>query len=880
MAAQYHSLFTIQGLALLREAIQNGTKLGITHMAYGDGNGIVPTPNADFTKLVNEVYRAPLNRLAPSKDNPNWLEADGVIPSAVGGFNIREVGLYAENVLVAYANYPSTYKPSADQGTAQIKTIRIVLQIDNTANFELKIDASVVMATIQSVEEARNDAIKYADETKVQHVESLEELLTIEVWDNRTVFLKSYWPMLNKGGGLFKYDSTKKDFNDGGTIFNGWVRLNIDYVTPEMFGAKAEDGYDDYNALQACISHKLETKLLCSTYETSQGLIFKSGKKITGTGISSVIKKTTSKKLSGVSIWGGADTNYPNRISADHNEDVVLMSEVIDGKYVRGVHLSGFKLRKEYQEGTRKGIGLYVPYFSESSVIDLFVENFEYGVLGYSVWMVNWTRVQTWAKCGFSIGGKIGDSFLTKPIDGTSNVFVACWSNYTEEGYYAWHLNALKYSTLISCGAENVGKLNGVGGPADGVWLFDGDSIVSLVNCGSENIHAYHLITAKGTIRGSRISIKSILISGIYNQYNYTAESFSKPFAYISIRTMAALTIEDSFFEFIYQPDSASASLNRFIDVADRSSLTYKKNNRLNIPISKIQNGGIAASKPNQFIIFESETSVLDVQTDKQSYFNSRMPAKAGLNSLNGLENLQDNIDETYRQQIIRNSIQYNAAYLSTENINNLRDSSIKTYVQDTFGNATLERNYPFNYGCFIQNYSAGQTGTQNNSVQIAYSFNGKVAFRAADWGKGFTAWHSFYTTSNTTITSDGTLKAASPIIKLFSDHLESNEEANEQNPEFTKIGTGHYCIKNTLGFAKEGWWINVPSDSNGNKICAIKYQTLENGDIEVKTFKRKFDIETASIVADESQPIDIPENMNGEQRWIDIRLHQIISDE
>lgn len=62
--------------------------------------------------MINEVYRVQLNRLAPSRDNPNWLEADGVIPSAVGGFNIREVGLWAEDVMVAYANYPPTYKPS------------------------------------------------------------------------------------------------------------------------------------------------------------------------------------------------------------------------------------------------------------------------------------------------------------------------------------------------------------------------------------------------------------------------------------------------------------------------------------------------------------------------------------------------------------------------------------------------------------------------------------------------------------------------------------------------------------------------------------------------------------------------------------------------
>ncbi|QEY03399.1 Phage tail-collar fiber family protein [Acinetobacter baumannii] len=255
MASQFHSLFTTQGLALLREAIQNGTKIGITHMAYGDGNGIVPTPNADFTKLVREVYRTPLNRLSPSKENSNWLEADGVIPSAVGGFNIREVGLYAGNVLVAYANYPATYKPSSDQGTAQIKTIRIVLQIDNTANFELKIDASVVMATIQSVEEAKTAANKYSDETKVQKVQSLNEMLTLEGWDGRTVFAEGLQ------GGFFTYDSSLKSSNDKISIFNGWKRKIEQIVTPFMAGATL--GNDDSESLNIALKFARENNLVC-----------------------------------------------------------------------------------------------------------------------------------------------------------------------------------------------------------------------------------------------------------------------------------------------------------------------------------------------------------------------------------------------------------------------------------------------------------------------------------------------------------------------------------------------------------------------------------------------------------------------------------------
>ncbi|MFW1926523.1 phage tail protein [Acinetobacter ursingii] len=258
MAAQYHSLFTTQGLALLREAIQNGTKLGITHMAYGDGNGIVPTPNADFTKLVKEVYRTPLNRLAPSDKNPNWLEADGVISSAVGGFNIREVGLYAGNVLVAYANYPPTYKPAGGEGTAQIKTIRIVLQIDNTANFELKIDASVVMATIQAVEDVKLEIYQ----NTVNTVQSIEDLLNIKnPWDGQIVNVESYHAVnyalptipVVEGGGIRRYVAALKNINDGGVCINGWLlqKATYNYLTPEMFGAKGIGStFNDYQSIQ------------------------------------------------------------------------------------------------------------------------------------------------------------------------------------------------------------------------------------------------------------------------------------------------------------------------------------------------------------------------------------------------------------------------------------------------------------------------------------------------------------------------------------------------------------------------------------------------------------------------------------------------------
>ncbi|MDV2441534.1 hypothetical protein QR665_19010 [Acinetobacter gerneri] len=157
-----------------------------------------------------------------------------------------------------------------------------------------------------------------------------------------------------------------------------------------------------------------------------------------------------------------------------------------------------------------------------------------------------------------------------------------------------------------------------------------------------------------------------------------------------------------------------------------------------------------------------------------------------------------------------------------------------------------------------------------------AYYTSPKIFFKTHktdSLGDTYEATQFIYHDGNTTVDSNGFIKKASPVIKLFADKIEANEEALEQNPVFEKVNVGHYLIKNTEGFAKESWWIEVPTDSNGNRICAVQYQTLENGDIEVKTFKKKLN-EEGEIVANLDHPIDIPNNSNNESRWIDIRLH------
>lgn len=87
----------------------------------------------------------------------------------------------------------------------------------------------------------------------VTTVESVNDLQYLLKWEGRTIYVKSYHAGLSMGGGIFTYSSSKALQNDGGVILNGWVRINYDYITPLMFGAKGDANYDDRPAFQSFV---------------------------------------------------------------------------------------------------------------------------------------------------------------------------------------------------------------------------------------------------------------------------------------------------------------------------------------------------------------------------------------------------------------------------------------------------------------------------------------------------------------------------------------------------------------------------------------------------------------------------------------------------
>lgn len=146
--ATFYTLLTETGQAKLANAVALGQTIEITELAVGDGDGASPTPEADRTALVNEVRRAPINTSEVDDQNPNWIVVEQVLPPDVGGWTIREVGIFdAEGDLIGYGNYPETYKPVLSEGSSRTQTVRFVLEVSDAASVELKVDPSIVLAT-------------------------------------------------------------------------------------------------------------------------------------------------------------------------------------------------------------------------------------------------------------------------------------------------------------------------------------------------------------------------------------------------------------------------------------------------------------------------------------------------------------------------------------------------------------------------------------------------------------------------------------------------------------------------------------------------------------------------------------------------------------
>ena len=184
---EYFSLVTDIGNAAMMQAVSQGKKVEIKEFAVGDGGGNSYKPDKSMTELKNEVWRGQINYCKISDESENVLIINAIISGEVGGFTIREMGVYdTENKLIAICNTPETPKVRITDGVINELNLLMEIVLTNDAFVELKVNQNIVTATKQELEDLRNElkaaafSGNYNDLTDKPKMETMPGIVPIE----------------------------------------------------------------------------------------------------------------------------------------------------------------------------------------------------------------------------------------------------------------------------------------------------------------------------------------------------------------------------------------------------------------------------------------------------------------------------------------------------------------------------------------------------------------------------------------------------------------------------------------------------------------------------------------------------------------------------
>ncbi|HSA05697.1 MAG TPA: phage tail protein [Candidatus Gastranaerophilales bacterium] len=146
---EFYSLITNIGIQRVNEALAAGTKIDLAFIAVGDSNGAYYEPDIEQASLVNECWRGEISEIGVDSQ----LYAKALIPYDVGGFYIREIGVFdSEDNLLIIGKQPETYKPVEGEGSIKELWVKVILEAINPDVIELKIDPTIQMASVQYVQ--------------------------------------------------------------------------------------------------------------------------------------------------------------------------------------------------------------------------------------------------------------------------------------------------------------------------------------------------------------------------------------------------------------------------------------------------------------------------------------------------------------------------------------------------------------------------------------------------------------------------------------------------------------------------------------------------------------------------------------------------------
>lgn len=232
---KFSAVITEIGAQKLAGAALTGNPVDFTAMAVGDGGGTLPTPNPDSNGLINERYRAKLNKVVIADQAANVIEAEMIMPPQAGGYWLREMALFdADGNCLAIGNMPETYKPLLAEGSGRHQVIQMWLAVSSTADVELIDNPAVILATMEEVKRAEDAAKDYTDTIADEIEEATKKAIAAAVKDA----IQDAWELDNPVG-------TSRMFNQNVNPNEKWPWSTWEYAGEHLTIRTAKaDGSD------------------------------------------------------------------------------------------------------------------------------------------------------------------------------------------------------------------------------------------------------------------------------------------------------------------------------------------------------------------------------------------------------------------------------------------------------------------------------------------------------------------------------------------------------------------------------------------------------------------------------------------------------------